>query len=225
MSKKLRIIILGEKSVGKTSLHQLLLGKEVKDNPMPTLQIIPEKKNGASCTVEVYDTPGDRVKGGPWELCFNRENEPTVVLLVFDLGRLETLENLKKWIENIVNDFSSHFSYSVPLVLIGNKSDLEQTQRSVTKEVINTFKSTHGIQHFFETSAKNDKNVDKVFHTAEKLWSPKLPTSPTTTTITTKRSSFMARFSNTLFWLLSYPWKLFHSFCTVKDPKKKNKTN
>lgn len=56
---------------------------------------------------------------------------------------------------------TNHFIFSVPIVLVGNKTDLHQ-ERAVTfdegKKLAESWKAT-----FLETSAKQNESVDDIF--------------------------------------------------------------
>ena len=86
--------------------------------------------------------------------------------VVFDLSSKSSFKNLNEWIE-------SYYKYSNPdveknVVLIGNKSDLVD-KRVVTEEEIVKFIKDNNI-NYFETSAKDGKNIDECFNfIAEKL--------------------------------------------------------
>lgn len=55
--------------------------------------------------------------------------------------------------------------------MVGNKSDLDESQRQVTAEEAEKFAKENGIALFLETSAKSAKNVEEVFvKTAEDVY-------------------------------------------------------
>lgn len=93
-----------------------------------------------------------------------------VALLVYDISRKESFENISKWLEEAKN-FSNP---NIVLVLIGNKSDLEEQffknirqmnyfylRRKVSLEEGETYAKQHNLL-FFETSAKTYYNIDTV---------------------------------------------------------------
>ena len=65
---------------------------------------------------------------------------------------------MKRWIEAIREQADSH----VVITLIGNKIDLEFSERQVTSNEANKFAKNEGLL-FFETSAKENKNVQEAF--------------------------------------------------------------
>ena len=62
-----------------------------------------------------------------------------------------------------INEIEQHFESNITLILVGNKSDLEE-DRQVTTEDGQKFAEEFGME-FFEVSAKENKNIDEVFST------------------------------------------------------------
>lgn len=79
-------------------------------------------------------------------------------LLVYDITRRETFEQVLSWLQ----DARAHSSSSeMAVVLCGNKADLEH-RRQVPREDGERFAEQHGLM-FIETSAKESLNVDEAF--------------------------------------------------------------
>lgn len=155
----IKIIVAGEGGVGKTSLIQRYVYNEFADTKM-TIGV-----SFASKDVTIGNQP---FKLSLWD--FAGETNFRFVLgrfcvgasgaiLVFDLTRLVSLYALPEWMELIKKGAGS-----IPMVLVGNKSDLVQDGDSQNiKSEIDDLKEDFGIREYFETSAKDDVNVDQVF--------------------------------------------------------------
>ncbi|MFX0115796.1 MAG: Rab family GTPase [Candidatus Hodarchaeota archaeon] len=78
------------------------------------------------------------------------------LLLSFDLNRAETLRALPQWLEVI----HPHIESSVPIILVGMKSDLES---KTSQQEINEFLRDHNIEHFIATSSLTGHNVEEAF--------------------------------------------------------------
>jgi GTPase SAR1 family protein len=79
-------------------------------------------------------------------------------LLVFDLTRSETLVNLQRWrscLDNCPPD--------IPVVIVGNKSDLVEERQVTFDEGIATARRMKS--EYFETSAESGSGVDDAFST------------------------------------------------------------
>lgn len=81
------------------------------------------------------------------------------ILLVYDVTDRRSFESIRNWVGQI----QQHADVHVNKILIGNKCDMTP-QRVVTTEEGQSLANDFGIQ-FFETSAKNDINVEKSFVT------------------------------------------------------------
>ncbi len=77
------------------------------------------------------------------------------VLFIFDLTRQETLSSITEWIET-VDELVGH---RIPIVLLGNKSDLPVT---VDETEVSRISDEFGIPYFF-ASAKKDEQIAEAF--------------------------------------------------------------
>jgi GTPase KRas len=80
-------------------------------------------------------------------------------LLVFSLSSTKSFDELAATIEHILRVKDADV---VPVVLVGNKSDL-MAERQVSNEDINQFATKYSLP-YLETSAKRRINVDECFH-------------------------------------------------------------
>ena len=79
-------------------------------------------------------------------------------LLIFDLTNSSSFEHLPQWIEEVRTNVKTE----IPLLLVGNKSDL-MDQRAVSLEEINNFTNNFNL-FYMETSAKTGEGVGDCFH-------------------------------------------------------------
>ncbi|CAO3591284.1 unnamed protein product [Absidia cylindrospora] len=88
-------------------------------------------------------------------------------LLVYDISRRESFEHISTWLADVRRHANPHTT----IVLVGNKSDLDESKRQVTSEEAERFAKENGIALFLETSAKSASNVEEVFvKTAENVY-------------------------------------------------------
>lgn len=85
------------------------------------------------------------------------------ILLVYDVTDEASFNNIRNWMRNI----EQHASDTVNKVLVGNKCDMDESKRAVPTSKGQALADEFGIR-FFETSAKNNSNVDEVFQAVAK---------------------------------------------------------
>ena len=78
-------------------------------------------------------------------------------LLVYDITRRNTFENIDKWLKELISLNSNNIS----IILIGNKNDLSLLRRVSKGEAMEKARK-YGIK-FFETSALDSSNIKTAF--------------------------------------------------------------
>jgi Ras-related protein Rab-11B len=155
----LKILIIGDSGVGKSNL----LLRYVKNEFSPDLRSTVGVEFGykmlkiddLDIKAQIWDTAGqERYKA----ITSAYYKGAKGVLIVYDITRKQSYENLENWL----NDFKMKSDENASIVIIGNKSDLIEKREIDTEEAKN-FASLHNLA-FFETSAKENENVDKAFY-------------------------------------------------------------
>mmetsp|Transcript_21497 Transcript_21497/g.31211 ORF Transcript_21497/g.31211 Transcript_21497/m.31211 type:complete len:211 (+) Transcript_21497:100-732(+) len=80
------------------------------------------------------------------------------ILLVYDISDESSFSNVRNWMRQIEQNAAEN----VNRILIGNKSDVDPSDRKVTHAQGKALADEFGIK-FFETSAKMNTNVDEAF--------------------------------------------------------------
>ena len=157
--KAYKVIVIGKYGVGKTTIINRLMEKEVDGEYEPTLSIdiknIQAKVNDKKIQIQIWDCCGsDKYAQNTPNLFKNSY----ISLLVYAINDKEkSFENLDNWY-NILKEHS----YDSIKFLIGNKNDLEK-EREVTIEDAEKYKNKYDdIKIFLETSALNGNNMDKL---------------------------------------------------------------
>ena len=143
-----KFIIIGDSSVGKTCLFKKLTTGKYSDKNISTIGIdrksfplqIKIKENGQEIEkkfiIQLWDTAGQErfravTKG------YYKDSQG--LLLMYDITKKQTFENLDKWITNVkdsLGDDNNEKGNKYIVILIGNKLDLaENGQRSVATEL------------------------------------------------------------------------------------------
>jgi len=158
----LKIAILGDAGVGKTSLVNQYVTKSFKTDYRKTLgvnivrkDIILEEKN-IWVRLLLWDIAGQQ----QYEKARNKYYEGCVgALLVYDVTRdLSFLDIESKWLR----DFNNYVTDDIPCVLIGNKNDLTEDKTVNIQEALKLGNDIGTIE-IIETSAKNGHNVEEAF--------------------------------------------------------------
>ena len=157
--KTCQILIIGDLSVGKTSIITRYTNGTFKEEYLSTVGLDYYSKEeiieNKTINIKLWDTAGEeRYKSLTQNYFRNAEG----VLLVFDVTNIESFNNLKDWISSIKLNMEGKNIF-IPVVIIGNKVDMED-QREITKEQAEKFVSENNYK-YFETSAKTGMGVDK----------------------------------------------------------------
>ena len=155
---QLRIILIGDSNVGKTSLVNRFMGYDFESNYKCTISadfkiksISISSEIGAELTV--WDTCGQERFRSMTRQYFK---DAQGIVLVYDVGELESFNNLSVWLKEIKNNSNK----DPEIVLVGNKIDLED--RKVTKEKGMRFAEKNNLM-YVESSSKEGINVDSPF--------------------------------------------------------------
>ena len=156
--KIIRLALLGDSAVGKTSIISTFLNYEFNEDFISTIGWDKRKKtikleNGKNIDLSIWDTAGQE-RFHSIALKVIRKAQGIVV--VFDLTKRETFESVVNWLEVIKENFNE-----VTIVLFGNKCDCESA-RQVTTEEATEFAKKKNIP-YFETSAKKNINIEDGF--------------------------------------------------------------
>lgn len=153
---KCKVFVLGDSKVGKTCFIQRFCQNIFKDNISTIGCDMLSKEyvlsDGTKSSIDFWDTAGqERFKSITKSMIKNADG----IILMYDITNEETFNSVSQWISDIKQIVSPH----VRLLLVGNKSDLDD------KRVIQVFDgqekaASHNIS-FYETSSKENKNIDQ----------------------------------------------------------------
>ena len=156
---EVHLITLGDSAVGKTSLIGRYIDNYFSNNYIGTFgldsQFKKKKINDEEINVKITDTAGqERYQS----IAANYIKKANGILLVYDITSKDSFENVNKW----AGEIKEKSEDSKPIILIGNKLDLED-KRVITKEQGQEFakKYCDGGINFYETSCKTGENVNE----------------------------------------------------------------
>jgi small GTP-binding protein len=163
-----KVVFLGDGAVGKTAIIQQYVFSLFKEEYKMTIGVEFHIKD-----VEIFTEKGmKRVRLQIWD--FEGQERfrfliPTYllgangVMLIFDLTRRVTFEQLPNWMSLIRKRLDS----SVPILLMGNKVDLKD-KREIKREEAIEFAKKANLSSYAETSAKININILASFETLAK---------------------------------------------------------
>lgn len=167
MTKKVdmdyKVIILGMSEVGKTCLLVHYFDNKFQDANISTIGIdfktkyfkFKEKK----VKVNYVDTAGQERFHS---IASNFLKNANGILLVYAINSRASFDKLQEWLDEL-NKFTS----KLPIIIVGNKSDLE-SEREVSRDEGENFAKKINCK-FYEVSAKNGYNVTTVFDEIAKV--------------------------------------------------------
>ena len=158
ISLRQKIIFVGDSGVGKTTLINRINNEEFKDLNESSVGIDYYSKNikfgGEELTLQIWDTAGQEKYRG---LIPTYARNAVLAFIIYDISSKKSFENLTEWI-NYLNSIEK-----MPMIICGNKIDLDLFERQVTKEEGEEFAKKNNVV-FFEVSAKTNENMNYMLY-------------------------------------------------------------
>ncbi|KAK0630658.1 ras family-domain-containing protein [Bombardia bombarda] len=187
-SSSVKLVLLGEAAVGKSSLVLRFVNNDFQENKEPTIgaAFLTQKCNLPTRTIkfEIWDTAGQERFASLAPMYYRNAQ---AALVVYDLTKPASLVKAKHWVAELQRQASP----GIVIALVGNKLDLTNDEststattasaensseggaesngaddsgdaRKVSTDEAKTYADEEGLL-FFETSAKTGHNVTEVF--------------------------------------------------------------
>jgi len=181
-SSSVKLVLLGEAAVGKSSLVLRFVNNDFQENKEPTIgaAFLTQKCNLPTRTIkfEIWDTAGQERFASLAPMYYRNAQS---ALVVYDLTKPTSLVKAKHWVAELQRQASP----GIVIALVGNKLDLtneagetsglgdddedngdgadaDGDARKVSTAEAKTYAEEEGLL-FFETSAKLGTNVTEVF--------------------------------------------------------------
>lgn len=164
MPRQLKVIVLGDSGVGKTSILARFANNEFSSNYQATIgadflfkELIVD---GTKFILQIWDTAGQERHNSLGGLYYRGTD---CCVLVFDITNIESFYNAVKWkLDFLIK--SGNNQESTQLILVGNKRDLE-SNRAVDSSTAKTWAQKEGLI-YCEVSAKENIHIEDVFANA-----------------------------------------------------------
>ena len=158
---ELKIILVGNSSVGKTSIIHKFIDRNFEEQITATVATTFKAKKikidpFTEANLKIWDTAGqERYRS----LTPNYIRGSNGVLIVFDLANKDSFNELDKWMEIIRDVIAEN---KIEKILVGNKSDLPEEEKVISNEMATKYADEHNMK-YFSVSAKEGINIDLLF--------------------------------------------------------------
>jgi len=158
---RFKILLLGSPAVGKTSILHKFVKNTFAHNYATTIGM-------NFLTKDLKFTKKDKAKLVVWDFAGQKRFKSLQkdfykagngALLIFDLTRAETFDDIDEWRSGIAEVLQN----DIPFILIGNKMDLiEELGRGIEADDSREYAEGKG-SIYIETSAKTGENIENAF--------------------------------------------------------------
>ena len=156
--KKCQLLIIGDATVGKTSILRRFAHDTFNPNYISTLgidfftkDVILEQKK---IHIKIWDTAGqERYRSLTRGFFKNGQG----ILIVFAINNKDSFNGLNYWIDSIKNNINLE-NKNMPVIILGNKLDI--SDREVSKEEAKNFAKRNNY-NYYEVSAKTGEGIDE----------------------------------------------------------------
>ena len=153
-----KCVLVGDSAVGKSSVAHRYISNDFYEFQEPTIgaAFMAKKLNidDREVRLEIWDTAGQERYRSLAPMYYRNAS---VAIVVYDITKASSFEGAKSWIKEI----SKRAKSNCMIVLLGNKSDLEN-ERKIDENEVNTYIENRDILHF-KTSAKTGLNIKRIF--------------------------------------------------------------
>ena len=154
----LKYVIIGDSGVGKSNILLRFINNAFIEEFRSTVGVEFAAKNiiinKNTYRVQIWDTAGQETFRSISRAYYKNS---VCACIVYDISNYSSFESVQSWIE----DCKSQSSKSILLILIGNKTDLNNIRQVTYDEGAQFAKSNNMI--FLETSAKTGDNINEIF--------------------------------------------------------------
>jgi len=158
--ERIKVIILGDAGVGKSSLVYTYISGDFREEIEPTkaasFMSKQVKVEGRTVRLDLWDTAGQEKNAILGRLYWR---EVRVVLLTYDTSTLSTIEKMLRWYDVLVTEMDIS---TIKIFIAACKIDLLDTEYQVPSQV--TEFSIKAQAPVFKISSKSNCNIERLFN-------------------------------------------------------------
>jgi len=157
-----KVLVIGELGTGKTAIIKRYVHQFFSQHYRATIGVDFALKvlNWDSDTIirlQLWDIAGQERFGNMTRVYYK---EAVGAFVVFDVTRATTFEAVQKWKNDLDSKVQLSDGSPIPCVLLGNKCDQVKEGLVNNKQQMDEFCKEKGFYAWFETSAKENVNID-----------------------------------------------------------------
>ena len=159
MTESIKIVLLGETAVGKTSIIQRFITDSFNSNCISSLSAQFNSKtmeiNGETLKIDIWDTAGQEKYRSLARIFYK---DAKVIVFVYDITNKKTFEEIKNyWLPQTKDNCENNVIYA----LVGNKNDLYEKEEVNEIDAINYAKEINAV--FTTASALSNVGINSLF--------------------------------------------------------------
>lgn len=153
----IKLILLGDISVGKSSIIGRYIDNSFSDDYQCTLQVEMKTKIididlDTRVKINIWDTVGqEKFRNLTKQYYRNCQG----AIIAFDLTRKDSFDGVQKWIDDLED-----YNANIPILIVGNKSDLIKEREVNNDDIEMLVKNKY---KYYDVSAKNGSNISLAF--------------------------------------------------------------
>jgi Rab family protein len=157
----IKLVLLGDSGVGKTSIVTQYVSGTVPENVNPTIGAAFVTKevtiDGNNLELLIWDTAGQEVYRGLAPMYYR---SALIAIIVYDVTSQESYNSVSYWIRELQTNVEDN----IVILVCGNKIDLED-KRAVQFQAASGLAAERGAL-YSETSATTNAGIDRMFQMA-----------------------------------------------------------
>ncbi|XP_069564168.1 ras-related protein Rab-38 [Brachyistius frenatus] len=160
--RPLKVLVIGDLGVGKTSIIKRYVHQVFSQHYRATIGVdfalkVLNWDHKTLVRLQLWDIAGQERYGNMTRVYYR---EAVGALVVFDMTRLSTFQAVLKWKGDLDSKVALSNGTPVPAVLLANKCDQRSQGLCPKLPKLEKFSQEYGFVDWYETSAKDNTNVD-----------------------------------------------------------------